>query len=45
VLDPTLDTETLVLTVAYNPALLGPAEIQRTLAAVGYMQPTTADAT
>ncbi len=41
----TLDTETLVLTVAYDPALLDPAEVQRTLAAVGYTQPTMADAT
>ena len=41
----TLDTETLVLTVAYDPALLDPSEIQRTLAAVGYTQPTAADAT
>lgn len=41
----TLDTETLVLTVAYDPALLDPAEVQRTLAAVGYTQPTAADAT
>ena len=41
----TLNTETLVLTVAYDPALLDPAEVQRTLAAVGYTQPTAADAT
>lgn len=41
----TLDTETLVLTVAYDPALLDPAEVQRTLAAVGYTLPTAADAT
>lgn len=41
----TLDTETLVLTVAYDPALLDPSEVQRTLAAVGYTQPTAADAT
>jgi hypothetical protein len=40
----TLDTETLVLTVAYDPAILDPAEVQRTLAAVGYTQPTVADA-
>ena len=40
-----LDTETLVLTVSYDPALLDPAEVQRTLAAVGYTRPTAEDAT
>jgi len=41
----TLDTETLVVSVAYDPAHLDPAEIQRTLAAAGYTRPTAADAT
>lgn len=41
----TLDTETLVLTIAYDPAVLDPAEVQRTLASVGYTQPTAEDAT
>jgi len=40
-----LNTETLVLTVTYDPALLDPAEVQRTLDAVGYTAPTAADAT
>lgn len=41
----TLDTEALTLTVAYDPAVLDPAEVQRSLAAVGYTEPTAADAT
>lgn len=40
-----LDTETLTLRVTYDPALLDPAEVQRTLAAVGYTAPTAEDAT